>query len=31
LKSSLVCLLKTEADQAAIPSEVAQRLAGRAG
>ena len=31
LKASLVCLLKTEADQAAIPSEVAQRLAGRAG
>jgi MoxR-like ATPase len=31
LKSSLVYLLKTEADQAAIPSEVAQRLAGRAG
>ena len=31
LQASLVCLLKTEADQASIPSEVAQRLAGRAG
>jgi len=31
LKASLVCLLKTEADEAAIPSEVAQRLAGGAG
>ena len=31
LQASLACLLKTEADQASIPSEVAQRLAGRAG
>jgi MoxR-like ATPase len=31
LQASLVCLLKTEADQAAIPSAVAQRLAGKAG
>ena len=31
LQASLVALLKTEADQAAIPSEVAQRLAGVAG
>ena len=31
LQASLVCLLKTEADQAAIPSEVSQRIAGRAG
>ncbi len=31
LQASLVCLLKTEADQASIPSEVAQRLAGGAG
>lgn len=31
LQASLVCLLKTEADQAYIPSEVAQRLAGGAG
>ena len=30
LQASLVCLLKTEADQAAIPSAVAQRLAGKA-
>ena len=31
LQASLVCLLKTEGDQASIPSEVAQRLAGGAG
>ena len=31
LQASLVALLKTEADQAAIPAEVAQRLAGVAG
>lgn len=31
LQASLVALLKTEADQAAIPTEVAQRLAGVAG
>ena len=31
LQASLVCLLKTEADHASIPSEVAQRLAGGAG
>ena len=31
LQASLVCLLKTEADQASVPSEVAQRLAGGAG
>ena len=31
LQASLVCLLKTEADQAAIPGAVAQRLAGKAG
>lgn len=31
LQASLVCLLKTEADQASIPNEVAQRLAGGAG
>ena len=31
LQASLVCLLKTEADQASIPTEVAQRLAGGAG
>jgi len=31
LQASLVALLKTEADQAAIPGEVAQRLAGVAG
>ena len=30
LQASLVCLLKTEADQAAIPGAVAQRLAGKA-
>lgn len=30
LQASLVCLLKTQADQAAIPPEVAQRLAGKA-
>ena len=30
LQASLVCLLKTEADQAAIPNAVAQRLAGKA-
>lgn len=30
LQASLVCLLKTEADRMAIPTEVAQRLAGRA-
>ena len=31
LQASLVALLKTEADQATIPAEVAQRLAGVAG
>ena len=31
LQASLVCLLKTEADQAAIPGAVAQRLADKAG
>ena len=31
LQASLVALLKTEADQAAIPTAVAQRLAGVAG
>ena len=31
LQASLVCLLKTEADQAAIPGAIAQRLAGKAG
>ena len=30
LQASLVCLLKTQADQAAIPSEIAQRLVGKA-
>lgn len=30
LQATLVCLLKTQADQAAIPSEVAQRLVGKA-
>ncbi|MEM8795618.1 MAG: MoxR family ATPase [Pseudomonadota bacterium] len=30
LQASLVCLLKTEADQAAIPTEVTQRLVGKA-
>lgn len=30
LQASLVCLLKTQADRAAIPAEVAQRLAGKA-
>ncbi|NIA68322.1 MoxR family ATPase [Pelagibius litoralis] len=30
LQASLVCLLKTQADCAAIPPEVAQRLAGKA-
>ena len=30
LQATLVCLLKTQADQAAIPTEVAQRLAGKA-
>jgi MoxR-like ATPase len=30
LQASLVCLLKTEADRAAIPIEVTERLAGRA-
>lgn len=30
LQASLVCLLKTQSDQAAIPTEVAQRLAGKA-
>jgi len=30
LQASLVCLLKTQADQAAIPTEVSQRLAGKA-
>jgi hypothetical protein len=31
LQASLVALLKTEADQAALPGEVVQRLAGVAG
>ena len=30
LQATLVCLLKTQADQAAIPIEVAQRLVGKA-
>ena len=30
LQASLVCLLKTQADQAAVPTEVAQRLVGKA-
>lgn len=30
LQASLVCLLKTEADQAAIPQSVSERLAGKA-
>ncbi len=30
LQATLVCLLKTQADQAAIPSEVVQRLVGKA-
>ncbi|MEM8838935.1 MAG: MoxR family ATPase [Pseudomonadota bacterium] len=30
LQASLVCLLKTEADQAAVPTEVTQRLVGKA-
>ncbi len=30
LQASLVCLLKTQGDRAAIPTEVAQRLAGKA-
>ena len=30
LQASLVCLLKTQSDQAAIPMEVAQRLIGKA-
>lgn len=30
LQATLVCLLKTQADQASIPSEVAQRLVGKA-
>lgn len=30
LQATLVCLLKTQADQAAIPTEVTQRLAGKA-
>lgn len=30
LQASLVCLLKTQADRAAIPVEIAQRLAGKA-
>ena len=30
LQASLVCLLKTESDQASIPTEVAQRMAGGA-
>ena len=30
LQASLVCLLKTQSDQAAIPSEIAQRLVGKA-
>jgi len=31
LQASLVCLLKTRADQAAIPTEVSQRMSGKAG
>ena len=31
VQASLVALLKTEADQAALPGEVVQRLAGVAG
>ena len=30
LQASLVCLLKTQADQASVPTEVAQRLVGKA-
>ena len=30
LQASLVCLLKTQSDQAAVPTEVAQRLVGKA-
>lgn len=30
LHATLVCLLKTQADQAAVPSEIAQRLVGKA-
>ncbi len=30
LQATLVCLLKTQADQAAVPTEVAQRLVGKA-
>lgn len=30
LQATLVCLLKTQADQAAIPTQVAQRLVGKA-
>ena len=30
LQASLVCLLKTQADQSAIPTQVSQRLAGKA-
>ncbi len=30
LQASLVCLLKTQADQAAIPTEITQRLVGKA-
>lgn len=30
LQASLVCLLKTEADRAAVPADVARRLAGKA-
>ena len=30
LQASLVCLLKTQADQSAVPPEVSQRLAGKA-
>ncbi|WP_108880795.1 AAA family ATPase [Anderseniella sp. Alg231-50] len=30
LQATLVCLLKTQADQAAVPPEVAQRLVGKA-
>ncbi|MGI9367155.1 MAG: AAA family ATPase [Rhizobiaceae bacterium] len=30
LQASLVCLLKTQSDQAAIPTEIAQRLVGKA-
>ncbi|MEM8813138.1 MAG: MoxR family ATPase, partial [Pseudomonadota bacterium] len=30
LQASLVCLLKTQSDQAAVPIEVTQRLAGKA-